>query len=549
MKFEYRYYGHSRIENSASETQMSFVPDTLRKPTHFSAQLSQHLPFREAICALHDVVVSDLRSQPKDRTEYFSWLKDQESVMLADFMSQEKDLLERIGPLKKELGEIRAEKDRILSPFRKAQRAYFNYLYEENRDAWIVLDPVITVHPDRIFFECFSKDESSYASLSCSHNVFKRLGDFSCGTTNIDYSAGLYEEFQKIRDYKETRLNIEPGGFQVATADDPAFVEEKIDLPDSWVRGFLQVSSAMTLPAQTVSLHPMDIHNICLVLRRHKERTGPRSIRFVLAPNQPVKLVFEPWNYEVPCPRSVYEGTEKVDVRVWGRRRLLALERLIPVARCFRVYLLGNGLPSFWVAELPDMQYTLGLSGWTANDWSRAGQFDLLAPRHSVSEADATKVLNILEQRWFVGENYLARESGLSVDTTVAALTLLTQGGRLVYDIGNKLWRLRELSRIPLPLSQLRFANEREEAAVRLLVNGPISQIETVELENDRQQLRSTVSDGASKLSVTLVLDADQRLVDGHCQCRHFYQNRMRRGPCEHMLAVRLSQAANRAVA
>ncbi len=28
------------------------------------------------------------------------------------------------------------------------------YLYTKDCDAWIVLDPVITVHPDEVFFEC-----------------------------------------------------------------------------------------------------------------------------------------------------------------------------------------------------------------------------------------------------------------------------------------------------------------------------------------------------------------------------------------------------------
>ena len=45
----------------------------------------------------------------------------------------------------------------------------------------------------------------------------------------------------------------------------------KIDLPDSWVRGFLQVNSAMALPAQSFDLHPMDVYNACFVLRRRKE--------------------------------------------------------------------------------------------------------------------------------------------------------------------------------------------------------------------------------------------------------------------------------------
>ena len=58
----------------------------------------------------------------------------------------------------------------------------------------------------------------------------------------------------------------------------------KIDLPDSWVRGLLQVSSAMSLPARSFDLHPMDVHNLCLVLRRHKELAGPPPMRYCLRP-------------------------------------------------------------------------------------------------------------------------------------------------------------------------------------------------------------------------------------------------------------------------
>ncbi|MFD2450742.1 hypothetical protein [Ideonella paludis] len=101
-----------------------------------------------------------------------------------------------------------------------------------------MLDPVITVHPERLLFEAFSQDESSYCAVSVKHDVFDRVGEMACGTTNIDYSASLFDEFQKIRDYKDTRFRIDPTGFNVTTGTDPSFQESKIDLPDSWVRGF-----------------------------------------------------------------------------------------------------------------------------------------------------------------------------------------------------------------------------------------------------------------------------------------------------------------------
>ena len=191
MNFDYRYYGVSHVDDSASATGMHFAPDTLRAPTHFVADLKRHLPFREAISALHHVVVADQRYQAPDKSAYRAWLQQQEGTLLANYMARAGVLRERIAPLEAELKALRASKQALMKPFQRAQSDYFDYLYEANRDAWIVLDPVITVHPDEIFFECFSLDESTYGRLSCDHDVFARIGAMAFGTTNIDYSHAL----------------------------------------------------------------------------------------------------------------------------------------------------------------------------------------------------------------------------------------------------------------------------------------------------------------------------------------------------------------------
>ncbi len=544
MRFEYRYYGQSGVSSSASSTDMRFAPDTLRAPTHFVAELNKRLPFREAISALHDVVVADQRYQPRDKGAYKAWLEETEGALLSQYMAQAGNLRARMAPLEEELTALRKTRAALMQPFQAAQKKYFDYLYQANREAWFVLDPVITVHPDRIFFECFSRDESSYASLSCSHNVFDRIGDFACGTTNVDYSESLYGEFQKIRDYKTTRLAIDPGGFEVKTADDPAFLEEKIDVPDTWVRGFLQVSSAMTLPAHRFDLQPMDVHNFCTLLRRRKERAGPRSIRFILRPGEPVRAVFEPWNQELVCRRSIYQGAEAAEVRMWGRRRLLLLERLIPVAHSFTVHLAGSGLPSYWIANLPDMQLTLGLSGWTANDWSRAGQFDLLAPRGAVDDDSKARVFDALGRRWFASSAQLAEDTGLQRAVVESALTLYTQAGRVIYDLAHGVYRLRELTREPLPLDTLRFASPQEAKAADLLAMRRVTPQASEAIEGGGLRLRGQVQGERRQHAVSLRLDADLRMVDGSCECDHYVRNRLYRGPCEHMLALRMAEAA-----
>ena len=549
MKFEYRYFGNSQVNDSATATSMQFAPDTLRTPTYFAATLQPTLAlaYREAISAMHDVVVSDLRTQPKDRTAYFAWLAENEASLLADFMAQEKDLREKITPVRAELTKVQNQKYGLMQPFYKAQREYFDYLYKENRDMWIVLDPVITVHPDKVFFECFSRDESTYASLSCRHNVFKHLGEFACGTTNIDYSSALYEEFQKIRAYKETRFEIQADGFQVQTGNDEQYHEAKIDLPDSWMRGFLQVSTAMSLPAHKLDLHPMDVHSICHILRRKTERVGPRSIRFILEPGQPITMLFEPWGIKLVCQRSVFTGKEAAEVRIWGRRRLLTLERLIAVADKFSVMLMGTGLPSFWIAHLPDMDYTLGLSGWTANDWSRAGQFDLLAPRLDVDDTTAQAVAHALSSQWSASTASLAQQLQLDSKLVASALTGLMQAGRVVYDAVDQVARWRDLVREPINVASLRFASEREALAAQLVHKNLLLDLQSAHVAGGGIEWKASVSasiTNTKKLSKTMIrLDNDDRLVDGNCSCDYYVRNRMFRGPCEHMLAIR--QVAN----
>ncbi|XXF77152.1 SWIM zinc finger domain-containing protein [Myxococcaceae bacterium GXIMD 01537] len=543
MEFEYAYRGNTAVQHRGDSTELSFSPDTKRPPTYFSGVLRQNVAFREAISALHDVVVSDLRYQPRDTSAYKAWAAQREDADLEAVSERRQATASRVRALRQELTELERTSSHRMRPFHEARQRYFRYLYEKDRDLWFVLDPVITVHPDECFFECFSQDESSYGRLGCGYEVFQDVGDLSCGTTNIDYSAPLYDEFQKIRSYKKTRFEVDPSGFTAQTQGEADYKEVKIDLPDSWVRGFLQVNSAMSLPAVRVTLHPMDVHNFLFVLKRRKEQRGPRSLRYVLEPGRPVKVVFEPWGLEVPCPRSVYEGAERHDIRVWGRRRLLILERLIPVARSFTVHLLGTGLPSFYVADLGDMSFTLGLSGWTANDWATAGQFDLLAPRAQVDAFTQRRVFEALKEGWRERPEALAARLGLDRSVVLGSLAAYTQAGRAIWDLNKGVYRARELSREPLPMEKLRFASEREEKAARYLESRAV-QLEARPSSTDGSlELAGQVRGSTRTHRAALRLDGDQRMVFGECTCNFFQQNKLFRGPCEHLLALRLQHS------
>ncbi len=541
MQFEYSYSGSSSITNSGGETGLSFSPDIGREPTFFKGELAKGIEFREAMSSLHDIVVSDLRFKPKDHTQYLAWLAEQEDKDLAEALNCAPEVAKEMESTFREVNELRHQRMERMKPFYTAQQQYFNYLYKTNYDAWFVLDPVITVHPDEVFFECFSQDESTYGRLSTSYEIYENIGEFACGTTNIDYSQALYDEFQKIRSYKTTKFEIDPSGFEVQTSREESYKEVKIDLPDSWVRGFLQVSSAMSLPAVTFDLHPMDMHNLCFVLKRRKELAGPRGMRYVLTPGQPIKVVFEPWNIEVVCGRSIYQGPEATEVRVWGRRRIHVLERLIPIAKKFTVHLLGTGLPSFYVADLGDMSFTLGLSGWTANDWATAGNFDLMAPRTEVDSETIRNVFAGLRKAWFADPDKLAQSLSLDRATTLGALASLTQAGRAIFDLNKQVYRARELTREPLPMDRLRFDNPREASATALVTSGGV-QCTAIARPNGVVELTGRVKDGKTTYSPIAFIDSDQRMIEGHCTCNFFMQNKFFKGPCVHLIAVRMGR-------
>ena len=140
MQFNYKYSGSSGIKSSAKQVGISFAPDTLREPTFFVGQLHKHLPFREAISALHDIVIADLRHQPKDRSAYLAWAKEQEDIWIAEHAQKEVLVTARVEDLKKELTMLRQNKQLVMQPFNKAKQEYFNYIRQRDKDMWYVLD-------------------------------------------------------------------------------------------------------------------------------------------------------------------------------------------------------------------------------------------------------------------------------------------------------------------------------------------------------------------------------------------------------------------------
>src|SRR5205085_10138521 len=136
----------------------------------------------------------------------------------------------------------------------------------------------------------------------------------------------------------------------LATTSTVKVLEKKVQVPDSWLRGFLQVQSAAALPRDSFRLSAIDLYNLLRHLRMNGDRKGRRrGLRIELIPGEPPRLVLEPWETVLTAGSGPYRGRTAKVIRVWGRRRLMLLARMLPFVEHIDVNLLGAGLPSFWM--------------------------------------------------------------------------------------------------------------------------------------------------------------------------------------------------------
>jgi hypothetical protein len=510
------YAGASRVETAGDTSRVELFGNLDRPPVRFVARVRDPLRFREALSALYAVVGSDYRYVPKDRTAYLAYL--------------------------------RLKRETAGQSVWQAQQAYFAWLLRNDPLAFCILDPVITVHPDQVMFEVFGKDESTYACLAFRRGAFDpAAGEVDCGTTNIDFSQALYDGVQQMRGYRETRLDV--GAERVAVATETRqVIEKQIRVPDSWLRGFLQVQSAATLPFDHCRLAPVDLYNLLRHLRMHADAKGKRrGLRFELVPGERPRLVLEPWETVLPATGDIFRGKAARVVRVWGRRRLMTVKRLLPFVESADVYLLGSGLPSFWVFRAGDVTLTLGLTGFTASNWSQALGFDLLLPRKTQTPDALQRVVGYLAGGvWLADAKTLAAETGVKGSALVETLQHGCQHGQLMYDVANGVYRLRPVVAGPLDLARLQYRNVREKVAFDLLTRrGAVrvaseTRIAGVGLEVTGQL---AVEEDKRDYRPQMVLADEGQVRKAVCTCATFRKQSLKGGPCVHLIALRLAFA------
>lgn len=529
-----------------------------RPPVHLDAMVKDSLAYARLMLALYEVVTGDLRNAPKDHTAYQNWVQQRyleelgeemkgRAAALPALLERRKVLHQQVSALSKQTYDM--QNLAYGGVFYQHKRRYFGWLREHDMDAWWVLDPVVSVHPDCLIFEVFSQDESSYGRVTVPTASLDIFGKAVYGTTNIDYSRPLADEIRRVRSYRPAFLQIGAEGVTVATSAGES-VEKKIDLPPTWVRGFLQVQSAAAFGTVDLKLSAATLAEVLSILRRKREKVGPRSLRFVVKPGQKPSIVVEPWNDVVQETEHVYTGTVDGEIRIWGRRRLLVMEALLAHADLVQVRLLGGGMPSYWTVFQKGQRFDLGLSGWTKNDWAQAARFDLLASTNTAPPDVVEKALASLSNHLHITPEALAGELHIARDAATSALQQCCAQGQAMYDHITGEYRWRALLPIPLKLPETE-QDKRMAHAKRIVAAQGVKwadEIDDAKLGfgapaqvDDKVRVQAEVIEDARnnrKQEVILDIDLDGRVQYAQCSCAFFKRDRLRKGPCAHILAA-----------
>ena len=494
----------------ASTYRLTLPTDGVRASAEWAGQLIRPGVVRDALLTLADVTASDLRFKARDRSDYLAYLLQQGRQANRDLWNAQRAFLEA------KYGEVEAQAE---GP----------------------LDPIVTVSPQSLSFETFSADESSYAHLQLRNGSAYTAEAATPGTTYLQLSPALVRSLQRMRSYRTSTLALAPsvGGEEASRR-----------VPYRWIRAFGQVQAASTLPSSQFDIAPVDLYNVLLTLRTRRAQRSPRALRYELVPGEPPRLILEPWDLVLTGTDGPYAGPRPIVVRTWGRKRLLVLARLLPYAHRVTIRLVGAGLPAYYTLDLGDASLTLALSGWTDSGWAGIATFDLLAAGPLEDEMLPRQLVKRLVDEGPSDFEGLVQRSGRAAGDVRTALLTEMQRGTVFHDIAAGEYSARSMFDTPPDVDALRYRDDREEQAHRLLESeGQVRLTRVHDLGAEGVRIEGEAEDKKAHRTyhASFTLDREGRTVNASCTSPQFKRSGLREGPTVPMIALRLLYARQQA--
>jgi hypothetical protein len=201
-----------------------------------------------------------------------------------------------------------------------------------------------------------------------------------------------------------------------------------------------------------------------------------------------------------------------------------------------KVHFLGSGMPSFWTVVKDGVELTIGLSGWTSNDWASKAKFSSFIPTTNVKEELIPVALESISKSGSMSTAELAKHLSISTPEASVILQKLCLQGKAMFDPDRNLYRWRDL----FPTLDL-YKEDDSSRELRGARGTKWQFTKTLDdVKDGIRYLSGTVTYGQENFKPLLELDLDNRPKYAQCSCSFYNFNKLRQGPCRHMIVLLL---------
>ena len=385
---------------------------------------------------------------------------------------------------------------------------YFKYVPVAQRD------PILSAQGDRLRAECFSACNGVYARMDVFQSALD--GEILYGTTNVDIGSNLRKSLFNIKQGDRLKFRIGDDGWKALHSKNldgsvltDIHIQRPVQMPDRWVRALGNCAMLHQNMEYKFHIEGMQAKSFIAMLpaATGKERSG--------------------WLTPTKTGVMLKSREEKNSVYISGLHRLSALKRIMSNVNAVYFYAPNDGEPGQMMIEvcMTGASITLSLTAKSYEGYSGEGALlDSLSIPKILECADRIDNILNFESRLDIDE--ISKSIGIVKNDMYDAMELLAVSGKLGFDVRERAFFHRELPDDP---DRVLKDNPRLVGAKKLLED-------TEYIEDNIWHVKS------GDTTYRVIYPTDENLENAKCTCTWYLKHQNSRGPCKHILAVKLKK-------
>ena len=385
---------------------------------------------------------------------------------------------------------------------------YFKYVPVAQRD------PILSAQGDILRAECFSACNGVYARMDLFQSALD--GEILYGTTNVDIGSNLRKSLFNVKQGDRLKFRIGDDGWKALHSKNldgsvltDIHIQRPVKMPDRWVRALGNCAMLHQNMEYKFHIEGMQAKSFIAMLpaATGKERSGwltPTKTGVMLKPKE-----------------------EKNSVYISGLHRLSALKRIMSNVNAVYFYAPNDGEPGQMMIEvcMTGANITLSLTAKSYEGYSGEGALlDSLSTPKILECAD--KIDDILNFESRLDIDKISKSIGIVKNDMNDAMELLAVSGKLGFDVREKSFFHRELPDDP---DRVLKDNPRLVGAKKLVED-------TEYIDDNIWHVKS------GDTTYRVIYPTDENLENAKCTCTWYLKHQNSRGPCKHILAVKLKK-------